>query len=351
VSERDCPQELDWLSWIRQGRPSGFETDHLERCPACRARVEQLDQTADLQLGPVPDWSIDTAGETISFYAKGLTEPDPGDIWLSAKHFVSTECAYEDVDGVMFVVLNRATVEQGRRFVDVVPVWPDADLADDLDLRLDPEATSLGFSMACRPAQQLMLAFEQLDCKLGEVVSSAYELITRAVHGDIDLENRGLAYSSAYDPRIALNQELSVILECLRAPYEHTRHQATQAVEEAADAGQLAEVIPLFLQFRAAHEHRLAAAAPGATRRLFVYNSAECFEAQLTVDISTDRLWVEIKEVRDHWLDALWLVVMFRSGHKTYGRLHDEKFPLGNAEAHTEAEVAEAWLSPEMPHA
>jgi hypothetical protein len=340
-----CPDLFHWLDWLEAGELDGFERDHLRECRACAARLSELRATAHLRLDPPGERHFGADDDKDHMTAYVSAPPAMGDIWLSStSHAYNNEYVYDNVDQLMFVVLNENVCEHGQHWCDVAPLVLSTDQASDLDLVLEPEHSTLNMPLVLQPRRQLLIAHEQLDRKIGEVVKDFLDLLQRAVQGDLDARMTGIPYESAFDPRLEDEQYVSDLVERLRAPHALAMQQAEEVVPEAAHSGQLATVIPLIHEFRQAQHHALAAARSAVPDGLFVFDEAHLFEAQLRVDVLSDMLQVRIERLLDEWVNELCLMVRFYGGHVAATPLKPGESVFGPACAHGEGEIEALWL-------
>ncbi len=254
-----CPDLFHWLDWLEAGELDGFERDHLRECRACAARLSELRATALLRMDPPDGLHFGASKNHMTAYVSA--PPATGDIWLSSTSYAyDNEYVYENVDQLMFVVLNQNVCEHGHRWCDVAPLVLNTEQANDLDLVLEPEHSTLNMPLVLQPRRQLLMAYEQLDRKVGEVVNDFLDLVQQAVQGDLDARMTGIPYESAFDPRLEDEGYVSDLVERLRRPYALAMQQAEEVVREAVHSGQLATVIPLIYELRQTQHHALAAA-------------------------------------------------------------------------------------------
>jgi len=171
--------------------------------------------------------------------------PGRGDIWWSAPSYEGP-AGYEDLDRMMFVVLDEShTVD--RSWFGVAPIWPDTDLANELDLILAPDATSLGLPARLQLRRRITLAWEQFEAKIGEVRSKGMELVDAALAGEAGLESFGIAYESEHDWRIAADRWAAELVAELQGPYFAALQEAEVTIADTgpAPAGDLAEMVQL----------------------------------------------------------------------------------------------------------
>lgn len=349
-----CPDPVRWLDWLEAGEPIGTEVEHLRRCPACEARVNALRQTAgvDFDLPSSPPW-LDS--NRLAFFSQCLklddgAIPNRGDVWLSAADFDDIdEVSYSNVDRLLFVVLDESICAAGRRWVDVAPIWTDTDMASDLDVVLDPEHTTLNTPLRFQPHRQLVMAWEQLEAKVGEVIDYAFETLVAAARGEeVDLRWHGTPYEGAFDWRIDADKWIAQITDTLRGPYAITLGQATESVTQAGDLVELEGILPLLHEFRRInpHDYALAAASKSALEALWIFDPEHRFEAWLHVEVATDLLRLTVKTLREDWANAVELLVQFRGGHTAETALRHGELEFGPAKAHGEREIERLYLRP-----
>jgi hypothetical protein len=346
-----CPDPLDWLSWLEAGRPETEQSEHLKTCRACAARVQAIESTADLQFTEVPALShANTGSSYLGNY--GLGDPRKADVWLSASSFTySDTCGYTDLDRHMFVVMDETVCEAGRRWVDVLPLWLDTDLASDADLLLAPEWSTFNLPLRAQPQRQLMLAWEQLEAKVGEVIEDAFQLLMAGVKGEAPLEHRGVAYEGPADWRLEMDARVAALLERLREPYEEALAQAGQAVAAASasgDLGQLVELTAKWIDESDSHEYLLAAKARDVWKLLMLIdNEADRFEAQVKVNVATDRLHLSVRNVKRDWAERVKVLIEFEDGgvtEKVFDSTDADVYL--DAAGHTTRQIAKAFVEP-----
>jgi hypothetical protein len=344
---RSCPQPLDWLDWIETGRPHDERAEHLPVCAACPQRVSLLEPVRDLQLGPPP------AAPVYEPYLRAYQRAAPrkADVWFSAPAFsYNATCGYEDLDRLMFVVLDESICEAGRRWLDVVPLWPDTDLAADSDLVLQADHSSLQMPLRAQPHRQLMMAYEQLDQKVGEVFDQAMSMLIEAVAGRLDPELAGPPYEGAADWRLQLDDWGAALVEQLRQPYLQALADASEAVEEAASQGRLAEVVRLMPRRQTRAEgQRMAWAARSVNlhEQLQLADDAGTVEAWVMVDLANDLLLITMEKLESELAERLELLIEFKDGSSASAVFPalERKVALP-ASGHTDEQIYRGLLRP-----
>jgi hypothetical protein len=215
---------------LESGPGNSAEDEHLKACPACCARVDALAPTAGLTLNlagvqhggrlstsmKMPPLRLPDADAPTFTQIK----PSKGEIWLSAHEFSFPDVTYQDLDSVMVVVLDSNICEAGMQWVDVAPISGEPERASDLDVVFEREHTTLQMPLYAQPRRQLVMAFQQLQRKVGEVLEEAYHVLCAASEGrPVDESWLGTPYDGPYDPRIEADRYVEKVLERLREPY------------------------------------------------------------------------------------------------------------------------------------
>jgi len=253
--------------------------------------------------------------DSANFQAK---RPGRGEIWWSAPSYPGP-AGYEQLDRMMFVVLDESD-SLDRTWFGVAPVWPDTDLANELDLILKPGMTTLGLPARLQLRRRITLAWEQLEAKMGEVAAKGMELIEAAQERDADLDSFGIAYESEHDWRIAADRWAAELVAELQGPY----FAALQEVEDAVrDAGEdpheeLADVLPLSAR-RAAravedHEFPLAASDRGQKEVFEVCLDQPEMRGYLWPNLQRVTLEFHVERVAEGWWKSVELLVGLDDG-------------------------------------
>jgi hypothetical protein len=344
-----CPSTIHWLSTLQDGVRSSADDEHLQCCLACSSRLDALRGTAELTFNLPEDdaWRAQThvplrlpSPETLSFTE---IKPSRGEIWLSAPSFSCQHVHYEDLDSVFFVVLDSSICEAGRQWVDVAPISPEPERAGDLDIVLEPTHTTLQMPLYAQPRRQLVMAFEQLERKVGEVLKDAMQVLDDAAAGrPTDASWLGTPYDGLYDPRIEADLYLESVLERLREPYAQALSEAEEAIVHRAShelEGELAQLIPLTMSFEAPPDSRQYALAAkprgGQPDILHVADEAHRLDAYLSIDVTRDLVRVTVAHMLAEWVRAVALLVRRRDGKVlTLDQLEIGEHTLGPADAH-----------------
>lgn len=342
---KTCPDPLAVFAWLEAGEPQDESGQHITDCAVCSATAAAQRHTvdADAQWQPQIAEALGKAHDVFGSYAP--SEPAPADIWLSSPYFEFGNAEYRDLDRLMFVVLDDTICEAGKRWVDVLPIWPDADLASDFDVVLSPTHTSLGLDLRAQPAQQLVLAYEQLERKVGEVFEEAFAALLAALRGEVGLEWRGTPYDGAQDWRLAFDGWLDAVLRTLRAPYEQALAQADAALRSAEHGH--TKLIPLVRHFGDLSDtHEMALAARGRRREPPVWiDETKCFEARLSVELGTGLLAVAVNRVLSDWVRSVAVQVHFTDGFTTEAILEQAPgIAHAKAQGHTEQEIDSVFI-------
>lgn len=244
--------------------------------------------------------------------------PGRGEIWWSASSYEGP-AGYEGCDRMMFVVLDESHAVD-RTWFGVAPIWPDADLANDLDLILDPDATSLGVPARLQLRRRLTLAWGQLEAKMGDVMAKGMGLIDAALEGEADLDAFGIAYESEHDWRIAADRWAAELVAELQSPYFAALQEVEEAVRDAAEEprGELADLLPLSAR-RAAravedHEFPLAASDRGQRDVLEVRLEQPEMQGYLWPNLGRAALEFHVERVAEDWWRSVELLVGLRDG-------------------------------------
>lgn len=319
-----CPPATSWLASLQADQLSSSEREHLQECPACRARVHAIRETAPVHLELPQDapWVQQAAPVTFKLGSYPALAPSRGEVWLSAPSLSFGGHSYQDLDKLMFVVLDTDVCDAGRRWVDVAPIWPDVELAGEADVILAPHHSTLNAPLRFQPKRQLLMALEQLERKVGQVVEDALQiLLAAAAGGEVDAAWRGTPYSGPYDPRVELDRWTSEILDRLREPYAQALADAEQAIERADPAehlAQLAELIPLKARIESisdSHRFQLAAEKGGRSQALHVYDEQSRVDVLVSVDVLRSVVHVLVRNLLADWVQAVELLLEVRDGH------------------------------------
>jgi hypothetical protein len=342
---KTCPDPLAVFAWLEAGEPQDETGQHITDCAICSATAAAQRHTfhAEAQWQPEAVSALGKPHELFGSYAP--SEPAPADVWLSSPYFEFDNAGYRDLDRLMFVVVDETVCEAGKRWVDVLPIWPDAALASDIDVVLSPAHTSLGLELRAQPARQLVLAYEQLERKVGEVFEEAFAALLSALQGEVDLEWRGTPYDGAQDWRLTFDGWLEAVLQTLRAPYEQALARADAALGTAGHAH--AKLIPLVRYFGDLSDtHEMALAARGRRRDPPVWvDEAKCFEARLSVELATGLLAVAVNRVLSDWVRSVAIEVRFTDGFTTEAVLdHAPGIAHAKARGHTEQEIDSVFI-------
>jgi len=253
-----------------------------------------------------------------SGFPQHAERPGRGEIWWSSPSYEGP-AGYEECDRMLFVVLDESH-EVDRTWFGVAPIWPDADLANELDLILEPKETTLDFPARVQLRRRITLAWEQLETKMGEVEARGLELIDAAIRGEADLDFFGIPYESEHDWRIAADRWAAELVGELQGPYFAALQEVEEAIGETgmAPAGGLAEIIPLVgrKSERAAEDHEFALAAADKGGRKVIEISADLVDLRgyLWPDLLRGVLELHIDRVASDWRKAVELLVGLHDG-------------------------------------
>jgi hypothetical protein len=251
--------------------------------------------------------------------AQDAGAPAPGDIWWTASSFDGPG-GYECLDRMPFVILGQ-TEEADQEWFDAAPVWHDIDLANELDLILEPQQSSIDLPLRVQLRREITLAFEQFHDKLGEVKAEGMELIEAARSGQPSLEHFGAPYESGGDWRLDADRWAADLIGRLQAPYFATLAQAEAAID-AAPGDVAGEMAPLFILFEARlkevavadHEFALAADSSPKQRIVDLHSSESEISAHLWANALQDVLELHIQKIAVGWLGQLELMVGLKNG-------------------------------------
>jgi hypothetical protein len=211
--------------------------------------------------------------------------------------------------------------------------------------------------LRAQPQRQIMLAYEQLDVKVGELFEEAFAGLQALIEGhEVDPRRLGVAYEGPADWRVDDDRRISSVIERLRVPYEQALAQLEAEVGQAAESGQLAEVITLHTFFTdrvVSQKARLAAASADMWTRVQLRddpNREEArFAAWIEVDAIDDLLRLTVEKLELELRLALKVVIRFHNGEQVEAVLdayqREVAVPAGG---HTIDEVADALLR--VPH-
>lgn len=254
-----------------------------------------------------------------SSFSQPVTRPERGEIWWSSPS-VAGPASYEGCDRMLFVVLDSEEAVD-RSWFDVAPIWPDADLANELDLVLGADDTTLEWPARVQLRRQLILAWEQLEEKMGEVKAHGLELIDAAARGELGLESFGIPYESEHDWRIAADRWAAGVVAQLQGPYFAALEAAGDAIERAGEEApeELADVVSLLAErARRAREedHEFALAADDRAQKdvLEISVGQPPLLGYLWPNAQRDALELHLERVAGAWWKSVELLVGLKDG-------------------------------------
>lgn len=230
-----CPLPIDWLDYL-DGEVDAGRSGHLERCLSCQATV------ATLRAIPAPSVvQPDLAAPTPStrrWAELSWRAPEFGDIWLAKASIPSGSDTYRSEHRVPLLVLgpkNRSNRQD--EWLDVVPVWTDADNAHGTDLLLYEEDTSLGCMLRTLFRLQTPVRPGHLDSRVGQLTESGRRAIDAALQGRVDSQRLGLPLQGEFDVRLQRDEWLSTASAHLKGLYgaEVARKEAEAALISPAE--------------------------------------------------------------------------------------------------------------------
>ena len=355
-----CPPSIHWLSHAQPDCQSDEDRDHLRVCPACAARADAIAPLAsfEFKLPASPPWDADLRSTPLfeeGFIASSQS-PATGEVWLSAPSFqMNTQPAiYENLDRMMFVVLDANICKAGTHWVDVAPIWGDVELASEADVLIEPEHSTLDRPLRFQPQRQLLMAYQQLERKVGEIVQDAFAELLKSIRGNLDASWRGTPYDGPYDPRIGPDRWIGELIERLREPYAAAMTQATATIASTVAADQrsdaLADVIALNRQLEMvsdSHHFALAAQHGGRPQVLHLYDDCKRVEVFVRIDMLSDAVSVVVENLLERWVRNVDLLLELREGHTlSVGNLDIGKYDAGLANASTLKDIHGAFLRP-----
>jgi hypothetical protein len=354
-----CPSSIHWLSHSQPDCQSDEDRDHLRVCPACAARADAIAPLAsfEFELPASPPWDVDLGSTPLleEQFVVSSQSPARGEVWLSAPSFhINTQPAiYENLDRMMFVVIDADIRKAGTQWVDVAPIWGDVELASDADVLIEPEHSTLDRPLRFQPQRQLLMAYQQLERKVGEIVQDAFGELLDSIRGTIDASWRGTPYDGPYDPRIEPDRWIGELIERLREPYAVAMAQATDTIastvaDRRSDA--LADVIALNRKLEVisdSHQFALAAQHGGRPQVLHLYDDCERVDVFVRIDMLSDAVSVIVKNLLDGWIQNVDLLLELREGHKvSVENLDIGEYDAGLANASTLKDIHGAFLRP-----
>jgi hypothetical protein len=182
------PSALDWLERLDDLSPR--DRDHLARCPTCREIVVRLERNADVELpGACPEVDAVTA------YEPTADEPAPDEIWQIR-------------DGIDQVIVLAAGVDDlGDRWYPVMGLDPEVEAADDEDVLLLAEESSLGIRLRLRPDAQAAIRRGDLLARVGRLTSAGTRVLEGALGGEVDEARRGAPLVDEHDWRTDIDPD------------------------------------------------------------------------------------------------------------------------------------------------
>ncbi len=246
--------------------------------------------------------------------------PVRGDIWWTASSYEGP-AGYEGLDRMPFLILGESE-EADQKWIDATPIWHDVDLANEFDLVLNPEDSTLSVPLRVQLRREITLAFEQFNDKLGEVRAEGMALVDAAIRGEAGLEHFGIPYEGANDWRLGADRWAAELVETLQGPYFATLAQAEEAVLAAQGEAPAGDIAPLFLLFDAKlkevaladHEFALAAASDAKRPVVELHATEASLFAYLWANALQDVLELHIKQIAEEWLGELELLVGLKGG-------------------------------------
>lgn len=248
-----CPLPIDWLDWLETGIPDD-PTSHLEDCPSCQSLVARMREASGERVG---EWFANVSLEQATVW-----QPHPiealtlGRLVLNAPDYASEEIDYEDLERLLFLVLDEGREDYGRRWFSVAPADTDIENASSTDLLLEAEETSLGVPLRILFSLQTKLVREQLDEEVGALTEEGIQIIERAFSRELDELRFGLPLSGPDDERLAVDHDTEAIVRLLRTPFfaatdDVATEESEELGEEAAHSGNL-----FYFHFTSMHEAR-----------------------------------------------------------------------------------------------
>src|SRR5437762_1772922 len=114
-----CPLPVDWLDFIESGEPSALG-EHLAYCRSCEELVNALRAAEGEKVGSWRD-RIDLS-KAVTWLVESATAWSFGDLALSAASFDDDVISYENLNRLLFVVLDDGKEQDGRVWHQVAPV-------------------------------------------------------------------------------------------------------------------------------------------------------------------------------------------------------------------------------------
>ena len=290
----NCPLPVDLLDYLDGSLPDLH--DHVNACLAC--------QEAITRLSPFQSVRLDTS-KFIGVPVKAWTvQPKPqatiGDVWLSAHDFTQKGFAYQQLDGLPFLVLSEQRDDEFGRWVDAVPIWPDVENATNTDLILSGTDITLTGSFRAVFDLQIPIEIDQLAGHIGSLTEQGIQLLHRVFDGELSDAHFGPRLESDTDPRLDATDWIRQIAREVSGYYSYCHD--VQAVSFASTLSHL-DVIGTFRlsaveRAPVSHSHLLAArTVPGqlVRRATLVTDKGLQIDARLSYHIDAgDVLRLEV---------------------------------------------------------
>lgn len=205
-----CPLPIDWLDWL-EGDAEAAPAEHLERCPACRALVEEL---RGKELSAEPLKTVDRAG--LRPWIEHPTEsPHEFQIWWTSS------VALDGSHRMRALLLLLDDFEEGgSRWVRVAPISTDIESATQSEIRLEREESDLDVPMVVLIGHQTVMRPEGLDSRVGILRETGRRLIAASLEGAAPEHRYGPPFENEYDSRLSAYEEEARLVRVLGRDYE-----------------------------------------------------------------------------------------------------------------------------------
>lgn len=224
---RSCPPPVDWLDYL-DGESEPQLSQHLQGCRSCEVLVESL--RTDVPAAVPASWSQHFTERTDAVWHHDRpSNAEPAEFWFSASDFdldalvggdenysETSDFQYHDVDRILLLVI---TAPDDDIWIDVVPVLSDVESATETDLVFSSDENTLDAPWRALFANQLRIAREQLDTRVGNLSEYGASVLLSALAGDVNDARWGVPLQHADDPRGRLDDEFEQALRRLRTPW------------------------------------------------------------------------------------------------------------------------------------
>jgi hypothetical protein len=223
----NCPIPVDWLDLL-EGRPSVAEHAHLNGCPSCAAVVAALSRDSSVSE-PLAVSRI--VGREVTA-ARRLPQPpafdtaEVGQLWWTVE--------VPDADARLAVLLIGTEEEGSVDWFNAVPLRPNDGLGTSTDVLFLSDDTSTGLDWLALFRSEFVLSQAQLDSPIGELAESGARLLNDILAGYGPITRSGNLIESEDDPRLGVDEWISVAARILASEYASIGEGQEEAETERA---------------------------------------------------------------------------------------------------------------------